>query len=128
MASQAFLDDQLDLKNAIAIGWSEDDCNGFKIVRIRVVDKHYKVKTKLMDLAVAAEKKAVRRLDFAEESIRKACHGSEADFRLFCSKVQAGLGNGATWAWDMVLHLMLHTNLDRCFAPTGKQLSWQLEP
>ena len=93
MSSQAFIDDQCDLKDAIAIGWSEDVCNGFKIVRIRIVDKRLGVKTKLFDLSTAVEKKAVRKLEQAQCSIREALHGDEEDVRSFCQKVKAVLGN-----------------------------------
>ena len=89
MASQSFLDDQLELKDAIAIGWAEDNCNGFQIVRIRVVDKDFAVRTKLLDLSLAPDKKAVRKIEDAKASIREALHECEADVVKFCELVKA---------------------------------------
>ena len=35
MSSQSYLDDAQALRDTIAVGWAEDDCQGYKIVSIK---------------------------------------------------------------------------------------------
>ena len=72
MASQAFLDDQRDLRQVIAIGWSEDDCQGFKIIRVGMVSKAFRVTTKLLDLSVSSEKRALKKVQRATSCHRRS--------------------------------------------------------
>ena len=93
MASQAFLDDQRDLRQVIAIGWSEDDCQGFKIIRVRMVSKDFRVTTKLLDLSVSSEKRALKKVQHAKAAIAEALNNCNEDVQRFCNLVKAGFFN-----------------------------------
>ena len=93
MASQAFLDDQRDLRQVIAIGWSEDDCQGFKIIRVGMVSKDFRVTTKLLDLSVSSEKRALKKVQHAKAAIAEALNNCNEDVQRFCNLVKAGFFN-----------------------------------
>ena len=40
MSSQSYLDDAQALRDTIAVGWAEDDCQGYKIVSIKPETLH----------------------------------------------------------------------------------------
>ncbi|CAE7229435.1 hypothetical protein AK812_SmicGene48523 [Symbiodinium microadriaticum] len=92
MSKQAFADDIGSLKDVLAIGLAEDVCGIYKILRARYVFRDFSVKTRLLDVALAPEKHAVKKLEQLMKSILEAVNGDEraaADFRskvkVFCS-------------------------------------------
>ncbi|CAE7347717.1 unnamed protein product [Symbiodinium sp. CCMP2592] len=93
MASQAFIDDQELLKSVIAIGWAEDDCQGFKIIRIRMVTKDLQVVTRLFDLSRSAHKKAVQKVEHAKAAIHQVFPEPELEKR-FCNLVKVFTTDG----------------------------------
>lgn len=92
MASQSRLNDISAMKNVEAIGWAEDVCGGtgYKITRLKLVDKYYNVRTILFDISHADEKYAVSKLEQAKKSITEFFSGDEQLMKSFCSKVKAG--------------------------------------
>ena len=91
MSAQAFLEDMeaIKSKKVEAIGWAEDDCDGMKIVRVRMVYTNLTVKTRLLDLKPSASKYAVHKMEAAKASVLQAMNNDQAVAKLFCSKVKA---------------------------------------
>ena len=99
MSKQAFADDIGSLKDVLAIGLAEDVCGIYKILRARYVFRDFSVKTRLLDVALAPEKHAVKKLEQLMKSILEAVNGDEraaADFR---SKVKARLRAESRKTW-----------------------------
>ena len=55
----------------MAAAWTEDGCDDLKPICLRVVARTYEVRTPLVDVAIASEKLAWRKMEQAEASLKK---------------------------------------------------------